>query len=180
MARTNKSQYAILGFLSKRDLSGYDLLQLFKKVSQFYWSESNAQVYSMLKRFEEQGWVTSCVDDNSGERKRCVYSITQAGRDHLQQWLEAPTKLAIYREELLLKLGSAQHLSRDIILKHLDEYETHLRQELLNHQSVVGHIEKGHKGRPDQPYLLLVHDYVDRVLKAKLDWIKHAKENVSL
>ena len=57
MARCNKSFYAILGIISKGEVSGYDIKQILLKIGRFYWSESNAQIYPLLKRMEESGEI---------------------------------------------------------------------------------------------------------------------------
>ena len=37
MNRENKSQYAILGLISKRDMSGYDIKKIIEKMKDFIW-----------------------------------------------------------------------------------------------------------------------------------------------
>ena len=171
MPRDNKSQYAILGKLSKQDLSGYDLINFFKKVSHCYWSESNAQVYGMLKRFEEQGLVTATDDKNSGARKRRVYSITDKGMQHLKEWLAQPTNSCMYRDELMLKLSCGQHMSQELIIKQLQDFRRQILEQLEDQQRIVDHIADDHDGRDDQAYLMMVYDYVGMGLKTKLQWV---------
>ena len=50
MAKENKSIYAILGCLGKREwMTGYDIKQIMQKMSAMYWAENNAQIYPLLK-----------------------------------------------------------------------------------------------------------------------------------
>ena len=62
MPKCTKSCFVILGLLSKADLSGYDLKQIMSKHAKFYWSESNAQIYPVLKKLEKQELVTSKLE----------------------------------------------------------------------------------------------------------------------
>ena len=172
MPKENKSQYAILGFLSRQDMSGYDLLKRFDRISTFYWSEKNAQVYNTLKQLQKKGYVNSSLDKGSGARKRRVYHITLAGLEHLKEWLELPVAPRVYREELLLKITNGQHLPKAIIVKHLKEYQAYLEQQMHEHEEVLDHLERDHKGRKDQAYLQMVYGFVGDLLKTKLKWVK--------
>ena len=93
MSNLNKSSYILLGALSKSNYSGYELKRLVTKVSSFYASESNAQIYPILKKLEEQGLVHSKRDESSGARNKVIYSITKKGHAELTQWLEQDSVL---------------------------------------------------------------------------------------
>ncbi len=88
MGTLNKSSYVILGLLSKSDYSGYSLKMRMKKTSDFYWSESNAQIYPVLKKLEELKLVSSKIDASSGARNKRIFSITKKGLSELIKWLE--------------------------------------------------------------------------------------------
>ena len=175
MPRINKSQYAVLTFLSKREgLSGYDLLKIFAKVSDFYWSESNAQVYPILKKMEHAGLVTSSIDEKSGARKRRIYAITEQGFDLLREWLDLPVEPSPLREELLLKLSAGEHIEPHILKQHLLDYQRHIEKKLCLLNKIKKHIEEVHAGRADQPYLTLINRHSELELEAKLKWCNEA------
>lgn len=172
MARENKNQYPILGFLSKKDRSGYDLANYSKRIGQHYWTEFSAQVYGTLKKLEEDGYVTSYVDEASGARNRRVYSITPAGLDHLKAWLEQPAEKPLYRDELLLKLSNAEHLPKETLLKHFKSEERRLEDHLDELLAVRQHIEEDHHQRRDQSHLMDLYDYKQSYTQTRLNWVK--------
>lgn len=178
MARVNKSQYAILGFLAKRDLSGYGLLRTFARISPFYWSESNAQVYPMLKKLEKEGMVVSKLDETSGARKKRIYSITEQGKMHLMKWCREPLPESCYREELCLRLGLGQFLDQETLQEKLNDFKRTLDRQRCEFVDMRRHIRDDHKDRPDQPFLDLNLDYVEAMMDAKEKWCKHAMTQV--
>src|SRR5439155_265174 len=46
--RANTSRYAILGVLSRRAMSGYDVKKLIERSIAHFWNESHAQIYPIL------------------------------------------------------------------------------------------------------------------------------------
>jgi DNA-binding PadR family transcriptional regulator len=170
MSKINKSQYAILGWLSKASMSGYDLKQKFSKVSPFHWSESNAQIYPILKKLEDEGLVSSKLDVASGARNRRIYVITSEGLSKLEAWLAQPIEPAQYREEILLKLTMAEHAGCELILHHIHEYYGQIQQQIKSLSSIAEYIETEHAGREDQKYLKATYRFTKLNLEAKLRW----------
>jgi DNA-binding PadR family transcriptional regulator len=170
MSKINKSQFAILGWLSKGGMSGYDLKQKFAKVSPFHWSESNAQIYPILKKLEQEGLVSSRLDAASGGRNRRIYVITSEGLEKLETWLKQPVEPAQYREEILLKLTMAEHAGKELTLHHLEEYYSQVLQQLKALDSIADYIQKAHAGREDQKYLEATYQFAKLNLEAKKNW----------
>lgn len=172
MKKENKSQYAILGLLSKRAYSGYEMKEKINKIAHFHWAESNAQLYPMLKQLEQEGKVSSQIDLSSGARQKRIYQITDLGIESLKNWLLQPVQQPQYREELVLKVALGEHLPKEKLLAHLHDYIIQLEEKnrLLN--NMVNHIQTQHSNRPDKPYLDLTYDYAKMIIQAKLDWAK--------
>lgn len=170
MARTNKTKYALIGMLSKRPMSGYDIKRIFAKIGEFYWAESNAQIYPMLKKLEGEGLVTSQLDDSGGKREKRIYAITAAGKETLLHWLHGPIEHCVYREELFLKLSLAQHVDKTEAMQWINDYrvETEAKQVVL--KRIIKHIEVEHDGLPDKPFLHMTYDYYQHIFKARLAW----------
>lgn len=172
MPRENKNQYPILGFLSKRDMSGYDIQKLSKRTGGYYWSDCNPQVYNTLKNLEENELVSSSIDDGSGARNRRVYSITKKGMAFYKSWLERPAECVVYRDELLLKIANGQHLSKETLQRHLRDEQLRIQTQLNDLKEMQTHIAKDHADREDKPYLLSVYSYIEDSLHTKLKWIQ--------
>ena len=59
--------WAVLGLLSRRELSGYDLKTAIDRAIRHFWAASYGQIYPELRRLEERGWITG-IDAARGGR----------------------------------------------------------------------------------------------------------------
>jgi PadR family transcriptional regulator AphA len=95
--------YVILGMISRKPRSGYEIKAQVDDTTRFFWAASYGQIYPELKRLAEAGLVEG-IDAPRGDRKRTVYAITADGEDELKDWLVQPPQTVEMREEGLLKL----------------------------------------------------------------------------
>jgi DNA-binding PadR family transcriptional regulator len=109
----------ILGMLSLRPRSGYDIKTVVDRSTRFFWAASYGQIYPELRRLESDGLVEG-EDAPKGGRSRRVYRITKAGRDALREWLLGSTVTIEYRDESLLRLFFADALPREEALLLLE------------------------------------------------------------
>jgi DNA-binding PadR family transcriptional regulator len=83
-------EHAILVSLSERAGSGYELTRRFEKSIGLFWSATHQQIYRVLKRMEEAGWVAVDVVAQSGRPDKKVYTVGESGRAELVRWLAEP------------------------------------------------------------------------------------------
>lgn len=169
-----KSAYMILGLLGKSPMSGYDIKKLMGKIGRFYWSESNAQIYPILKQLEKKHLVESEVDKSSGARQKRVYSLTKEGKAVLMEWLPQDCELTVYREEILTKMALGQLVDKDDLRRMLEDYRRQLEDKLEDYDFILEHIQTDHKKKADQPYLFIVYEHVKAILDAKMNWVESA------
>jgi PadR family transcriptional regulator AphA len=103
MPRKANTPYALLGLLSWKSMSGYDIKKLVEVGLSHFWSESYGRIYPVLNRLVEDGMASCTVDPTSGGRGRKVYKITRKGRTAFTGWLHQPGDLPRLRDELKLK-----------------------------------------------------------------------------
>ncbi len=99
----------ILGMLSVRPRSGYEIKQLVDKSTRFFWAASYGQIYPELKRLANAGLIEGS-DASQGARQRTVHRLTAKGSQAVEGWLAGPPEVFELRDEGLLKLffaGSA-------------------------------------------------------------------------
>ncbi len=98
-------EHAILGLLSERERSGYDLkTRCFDDEIRSLWTADQAQIYRTLDRLQAQGLVQARRKRQTGRPDRKLYSITEAGRAELLRWLVSPQPLPASRDAFLLHL----------------------------------------------------------------------------
>lgn len=108
-------QYAIMGLLSYKPMSGYDLKNVFDKSINFFWSAQLSQIYRDLGNLEAKGYVSAIVEAQEKRPDRKVYSITAEGRQSFQQWLEKfPPNLTVpLRDEFVVHVFFGSQISTE-------------------------------------------------------------------
>jgi PadR family transcriptional regulator AphA len=104
--------WVILGLLALGPYSGYEIKQAVDRSTRFFWAASYGQIYPELQRLERDGLVAG-ESAPTGARRRRVFTITQAGRDALRDWLHGESTTIEYRDESLLRLFFADVLPRE-------------------------------------------------------------------
>ena len=119
MPKITTTGYALLGVLSIRARSTYELVQYMKESNlRAIWPRAESQVYKEPKRLEHEGLAESRVEFQ-GERRRTLYRATRAGRRALREWLREPSHRFTYRSEAMVKVsfgdfGKLEDLRRNI------------------------------------------------------------------
>src|SRR4051812_17053194 len=103
MASMTSTDFALLGLLTLKPMSGYELRRLIAQSIGHFWGESYGQLYPSWKRLESAG-LTTKRSEAGKKREKFFYSIPAKGRERLQEWLRLPPKPQPPRSELLLKL----------------------------------------------------------------------------
>ena len=109
------TSYAVLSVLSLRPHSTYDITRQMRLSMHYMWPRAESNVYAEPRRLVEAGLAAARHDWN-GQRRRTVYSITDAGRAALAGWLGAPSSPQRYECEALVKVLFAENGTRDDLL----------------------------------------------------------------
>jgi DNA-binding PadR family transcriptional regulator len=86
---TTTSSYVLLGLLSLRPWTGYELTQQVRHSLAHIWPASEANLYREQQRLVRLGWAEVSAEA-AGARTRKRYTITDAGRAALTAWLATP------------------------------------------------------------------------------------------
>src|SRR5690242_231315 len=117
----------ILGMLSWRPMSGYEIKSLVDKSTRNFWTASYGQIYPELRRLSAAGLIEGKAEPRGG-RRRNVYRLTPAGRRELEAWLAADADTFEARDEGLLKLFFAEAGGTEAAIRALDaKRREHLR-----------------------------------------------------
>lgn len=110
------TSYGVLSILALRDHSTYDLTRQMRMSLHYLWPRAESNVYAEPKRLVAAGLATS-REEWTGSRRRTVYSITEAGRAALTEWLASPSSHQRYESEGLLKVLFAENGTKDDLLE---------------------------------------------------------------
>lgn len=112
--RLSTTSYVVLAQLAMRPWSAYELAQQRERYFQYMWPGATRVVYTEVKRLAAAG-LASTEDLWVGKRRRTVYSITNAGRQAIREWLDTPVSSVSLEFEALVRifaspLGTQQQL----------------------------------------------------------------------
>jgi DNA-binding PadR family transcriptional regulator len=126
-------RYAILGLLAEQPMHGYRLKEVFDRRVSPLWGLTTGQIYQSLAVLERAALVESRGERKGRRPTRRVYSITEAGKRDLGEWLQAPTTFARpFREEMVIRLMMLGGSQADGLLRMLAR-QTDEAKELLAH-----------------------------------------------
>ncbi|MFJ8361453.1 PadR family transcriptional regulator [Streptomyces sp. NPDC093984] len=94
-------RHALLGLLSERPASGYDLLKLFDTSLATVWPATQSQIYTELTRLADAGLITVAAE---GPRGRKEYAVTEQGMAELRHWLTETAPQRNTRSDILLRV----------------------------------------------------------------------------
>lgn len=127
-------KYAILGLLSWKPLTGYDLKQIFRSSLTMYWSGGNNQIYRTLVKLHEEEFVTRQIEDQESAPSRKIYTITSSGEATLREWLLSHPEVPEIKNEFLIRMAWADQLSNEDLDDLLSRY-----QEEVNYRWIMQH-----------------------------------------
>ncbi|WP_371677511.1 PadR family transcriptional regulator [Streptomyces sp. NBC_01276] len=94
-------RHALLGLLSERPASGYDLLKRFETSLANVWPATQSQMYTELSKLAADGLITVSAE---GPRGRKEYTLTDEGLTELRHWLTETRPQRNTRSDLLLRV----------------------------------------------------------------------------
>ena len=83
-------RHFILGLLTKRSMSGYDIRRLLRSLDWLLGNPSFGTIYPALHALLEDGLVTVEVVPHPSRPPRKIYTITEAGKQALKEWVAQP------------------------------------------------------------------------------------------
>ncbi len=114
-------KYALLGTLSIKPMSGYDIKKSFERSVGLIWNANYSQIYAQLHRLEDEGLVQKREVIQDGKPNKKLYSLTDKGLCDLKEWLTQPIFVADVKDEFMLKFFFSDHLDRETLRSHLRE-----------------------------------------------------------
>ncbi|MFE0648487.1 PadR family transcriptional regulator [Streptomyces sp. NPDC059534] len=99
--------HAILVSLLEKPGSGYELARRFERSIGYFWTATHQQIYRVLKRMEQDGWIDVLEVPQQGRPDKKEYSVAARGREALSSWLHEPIEPESVRHDLAVKIRGA-------------------------------------------------------------------------
>jgi DNA-binding PadR family transcriptional regulator len=114
-------EHAILSVLNQQPMSGYDLKKEIDQHIGHFWSTTQSHIYKSLRQLEEDGLVSVEEIQQANRPNRKVYSVTDTGRQELEEWLKTPMECDPVREAWLMQVYFAHPLDNEQIATLFEE-----------------------------------------------------------
>ena len=106
------TEYALMGALMRGPRHGYEIQQFLETALGSTWHVGMSQIYAVLKRLEEKGFLRSSMESQETRPSRRVFSIMPGGEAAFLGWLHRPAEhVRDLRIEFLAKLFFFRRLS---------------------------------------------------------------------
>lgn len=136
------TSYSILGYLAIRPYTAYELTKQMGRTFHHFWPRAESGIYREMKRLLHHGLVAA-DSETVGRRARTRYSITDAGRGAVREWLATSTEPGFLECEGLVRVlwadqGSKGDLRAAIDAMRADATKTLELMAALGGQYVAG------------------------------------------
>mgnify|MGYP000956223555 FL=1 len=173
-------KYAMLGLLSWKPLSGYDLKKIMVDSAAFYWSGNNNQIYKTLVQLHEAGLVDIEVRQQENYPPRKEYTITDRGAAALREWVLSAPELTQFRNTFLIQLAWADQLEAGELDGLLARYEHAVEMQvlMLQERERRGVLNPARTQREE--YLWReISGYFTAAYTAELAWVRMVRKEVA-
>lgn len=106
-----KSEDIVLGILSEKPSSDYEIKQKFSTIFSNFYNASFGSVYPILHNLEKQGKVTSKLLPQEGKSNKKVYYITNKGVEAFMEFLQSFVEQEKINWDFMVRLYYAKRLS---------------------------------------------------------------------
>jgi DNA-binding PadR family transcriptional regulator len=133
VATVNATAAALLGFLHRQPMTGWQLAQTAELELCDYWNLNRSHAYRELAKLSEAGLIEAGA---KGVRDQVPYTITAAGREAFLAWLREDPAPEIMRSPLHLKLAFAEHLDDQTCARFVRIYRRRNEERLDYYRNV--------------------------------------------
>jgi PadR family transcriptional regulator, regulatory protein AphA len=171
---------AILGILSYRSMTGYDLKKVIQDSAFMHWSGNNNQIYKSLTELLDKGLVTNVVEHQESSPTKKIYTITSEGLAALKEWVLSPAEPSEIKKPFLVQLAWSKQLNTSELNILLDGYENQVKMQLLMEQN----------NKQDKVFLAdrtpleatiwsFINDNIRRTYETELRWIQDLRSVIA-
>lgn len=172
------TSYALLAQLVLRDWSAYELAVQQERYFRFFWPRAARAIYNELKRLDMLG-LARAETGLTGRRRRTVYSITDAGRARLRDWLDGPISPLALEFEGLLRVFTAPLGTKAELVANLERIRADVAGMTALNDRIIAEYATGRAPFQHQAYVrTLVVDFFTQFLETTEQWVERTLAEV--
>ena len=169
-------EFAILGILSWKPSTGYELKKIFEDSSFMHWSGNNNQIYKALLKLEHEDLVISNVIHQDSAPSKKIYTITADGLKELKEWTLSTPEAPEIKKSFLLQLAWSGALSDKELKELLSNYENELKLHLIMQYEKKRRARYSPNRTPREALIWdMIHENIISTYQNELDWIRETR-----
>jgi DNA-binding PadR family transcriptional regulator len=174
-------KHALLGLLTYRPMTGYELKQFFDSTVQHFWNAELSQIYPTLKALEENGWVDKHLEVQESRPNRKVYELTDSGRDEFVRWVREPMLPADMRDAFMIKVFFGTEVAAEDLLvlmrRQMEEHQMMLAfSDTVLRQRIREGTEHEQYSKKHALYWSLTLEMAMAYRRAYIDWCERSMQ----
>jgi DNA-binding PadR family transcriptional regulator len=163
--------YAVLVLVGEGGAGAHDLVRMMREAQYVFWAAATSQWYAEPKRLAELGYLHA--ERTPGRtHQRTHYTLTDAGREALREWLAQPSAFTRIQCEPVVRLLGSEFADPEAVLASLES----LREPL---QETYGALERLREVGLELPHreavIAVNHRFARRILDAHAAWLEEAE-----
>ncbi len=171
MAKLTPFSYAVLVLVGEGGAGAHDLVRMMREGQHVFWAASASQWYAEPKRLAELGLLHA--ERTPGRtHERTHYTLTDAGRDALREWLAQPSAFTRIQSEPVVRLLGSEFGEPEAISASLESLRAALGESYAA-------IERAAVRAAELPHRAAVigvnHRFARRILDAHAAWLDEAQ-----
>jgi DNA-binding PadR family transcriptional regulator len=172
------TSYAILGLLSIKPWSTYELTKQMQRGYGFVWPRAESNLYAEPKKLIAHGFA-SAHSEPRGRRRRTVYSITPAGRHALAAWLGTPAAEPRWEAESMVKFIFATGGSKQQLLENLRDFRQYATARWKAVEEIFRPYLDGNEPFPERTHINVISArLLLETARLQAEWADQAMEEV--
>jgi DNA-binding PadR family transcriptional regulator len=180
MARRAALKMSILGLLSIRPMSGYEVRKHFLRALSPYWAAPLTQIYPTLRALQRAELIKGKTIVQMGRPNKRVFSLTRQGRRELTRWLATPIAMPSMHHEFLHKVFLMNLLAPEKALENVKDYLRRTEHWLANLLTIQRKMQPALRGpfRETVEYQLLSLEHLIRIAQTEVAGAKATLEHL--
>jgi DNA-binding PadR family transcriptional regulator len=172
------TSYAVLAQLAVRPWSTYELARQRVRYFRYVWPRAESAIYREVKRLAAMR-LAEAKREYVGRRARTVYSITEAGRQVLREWLDTPVSPFAMDFEAMIRLFIAPLGTKEQLVATLEQVRDDAQEMLRFGGAVKQEFLDGRAVLQDQAYIrALAVDFFLSLLSTVDGWAERTLAEV--
>lgn len=179
--RYSMLKHGILGLLNYHQMTGYEIMTVFRDSLHFFWNAQTSQIYRELQALEAKGWVTKTPVPQQSRPDKNIYNVTPEGREELLRWLSDGEPAFESRNHILMKVFFLGERSREENIRYFEGLKEYCGIFLQSLDAAWEHVRK-YRDLLDDPgkavYWEMTIDYGRMNLQMYIDWAQNCIERL--